>query len=113
MTQALDALTSVLNLSPQGIDETHDYLRLLGIVLGQLALLEVVCDPKAEAKDKVSAARILTSIKESPEAIAERLRRSPFTGMSMEDLKELVGKISSGDAKTLDITQLASQLKKE
>lgn len=83
--------------APNRLDELYDTLKLLGVVLGQLALLDVIADPTAEAAAKVSAARALTSLKESPESISERLRRSPFSHLTAEQLAAIVQEVKQGN----------------
>lgn len=92
MSKGIEALENLLDFKPETLDQSHDLLRLAGVVLAQLTLLQVLTDPMASSRDKVSASRILLDIKEPPEAIAERLRRSPFAHLSTEELKELIEK---------------------
>jgi len=97
------ALASLLEggLKAESIDEVHDLLKLMGVVLGQLALLEIVIDRDADEKARVSAARILTSIKEDPEHIAERLRRSPFAALTVEQLEAIIVRVKRGEPLSL------------
>ncbi|KKL53804.1 hypothetical protein LCGC14_2271780, partial [marine sediment metagenome] len=74
---------------------TYDFLRLLGAVTGQIALLDVATqrgDPKAQA----SAARALITLKEKPEHIVERLRSSKFNSLDTQDLAGIVQEINEG-----------------
>lgn len=93
-TEATQVLTDLLGdkFSPDRLDQAHDLLKLLGIVLGQMALLEIVTDRGADEKARVSAARALMSVKEDPETIAERLRRSVFADLTTENLHEMFEK---------------------
>lgn len=95
---ALDTLTQLLSagIAPKKLDEIHDLLRLLGVVLGQVALLDVATDPNARAQARVAAARALTDLHESPEKIAERLRRSPFADLTVAQLEGIVEAVKSG-----------------
>ncbi len=84
-----------LGTKPEGLAETFDFLRLLGAVAGQIALLDVATncsDPKAQA----SAARALITLKEKPEHIVERLRSSQFNHLDTKDIAEIVDEIRKG-----------------
>lgn len=92
---AVNALESSLDMSLEGLSESHEFLRLLGAVVGQITLLDVATgtsDPKARA----SAARALLDLKEKPEQIAERLRSSKFKDLQTSDLKTIVEDIRDG-----------------
>ncbi len=94
-TDVVAALGSVLDTRVEGLAETYDFLRLLGAVTGQIALLDVATqrgDPKAQA----SAARALITLKEKPEHIVERLRSSKFNSLDTQDLAEIVEEINRG-----------------
>lgn len=84
---------------PQSLDQLHEYLKLLGIVVGQFTLLEMATS-STDAKARVAAARALLSNKERPEDVAERLRRSPFAHLSAEQLHAIIkeAKVSGADA---------------
>ena len=104
---ALDALLDLqgANFQPQRLDEIHEYLKLLGVVLGQIALLDVATASltgKGDAAAKVAAARALMSLKEKPEAIVERLRRSPFTDLRFQDLESIVQQLKEGGVSLQD-----------
>ena len=89
---------------PEKLDQQHDYLRLLGIVLGQIALLEVATmriTGKGDAAAKVAAARALMNTKEAPDTIAERLRRSAFADLNPEQLECIVQEVKKKDGRTL------------
>ncbi len=89
------ALDDALDVKPEGLADTYDFLRLLGAVAGQIALLDVATncsDPKAQA----SAARALIQLKEKPEHIVERLRSSRFNSLNTKDLHTIVQDIRRG-----------------
>lgn len=91
----VEALSLALDSKPEGLAETYDFLRLLGAVLGQIALLDVAAnrgDPKAQA----SAGRALIALKEKPEHIVERLRSSRFNHLDTKDLADIVQGIHDG-----------------
>lgn len=107
---AVEALTGLLGegFKPEGLDQVHDTLRLLGIVLGQMALLEIITDKDAEDSDRVAAARLLLNTKESPESIADRLKRSSFTRLPTEKLASMIQEVKKGKN---DIQGLINSLK--
>ena len=96
---AVELLSSLLKagFQPGRIDELHDFLKLLGVVVGQVTLLTVATSPFAEAAPRVSAAKALLDIKETPESFSERLRQSQFSGLSMPQLTEMIGRIREGE----------------
>jgi hypothetical protein len=111
MTTAIDQLSKLYldGYQPKKLDELYDMLKLLGVVLGQIALLEVVSNPVSnDEKAKVAAARALISLKEDPESIAERLRRSPFAELTIEELHGIVQKVQEGQT---DLVALATEAK--
>ena len=92
---SVEALSLALDGKPEGLAETYDFLRLLGAVFGQIALLDVAAnrgDPKAQA----SAGRALIALKEKPEHIVERLRSSRFNHLDTKDLAKIVQGIHDG-----------------
>lgn len=94
-TDPVEALGLALSNKPEGLAETYDFLRLLGAVFGQIALLDVAAnrgDPKAQA----SAGRALIALKEKPEHIVERLRSSKFNHLDTKDLAKIVQGIHEG-----------------
>ena len=96
---AAQLLSSLLSsgFKPEKIDELHDFLKLLGVVIGQVTLLTVATSSLAEAAPRVSAAKALLDIKETPESLAERLRHSQFAHLTVANLETLVSKIREGD----------------
>lgn len=108
---AFEALSSLLDkkLDLHKLDEAHDLLRLIGIVVGQIALLDTVTSKSADPRAKVAAAKILTSTKERPEAIAERLRRSPLADLSFDELSVIIERVKQGD--TFDLQQILAEIK--
>jgi hypothetical protein len=111
-TAAIGALESLVQdrVQARQLDEQHDTMRLMGIVLSLQALLDVVTQPTTEknAAAKVSAAKILLATKETPETIAERLRRSPLAGLTTQQLQAIVEKMKSG---TVDLASAINHSK--
>jgi hypothetical protein len=89
----------LLALGPDKLSKVYDEITLVGIVLGRLALLEVVLDPTAGSTAKAQAAKTLTQIGESPQIISERLKASQFADKSPTELRELIGKLRTGEMK--------------
>ncbi len=108
-TPAADALLKVLSsgIELNSIEKTYDMLKLMGLVLGHAALLEIATSPTAESAARVSAARALVNVKDDPESLAERLHSSPFRDLSIEQLKGIVRQIEAGER---DITSLVKEL---
>lgn len=107
---AVDLLAQLLKdgFRPERLDELHDFLRLLGVVIGQVTLLSVATSPTAEAAPRVSAAKALLDIKETPETLAERIRRSPFSGLTLADLEAMITRIRNGDVDPHSLIQKES-----
>lgn len=95
---ASEALKSLVDIgfTPEGLDQEYDVLRLLGMVMAQVALLDVITDPKAKSADRVAAARILSDAKESPEAIVQRLRESSFARLNTAELTRMIQEVREG-----------------
>jgi hypothetical protein len=107
-TPAAQALTKVLEsgIAPEKLDQVYDLLKLMGLVLGHSTLLAVATDVTAEAAARVSAARALINIKEDPQVIGERIRRSTFADLSVDKLKSIVRQLEAGDR---DLTSLLKE----
>ena len=82
------------HISPERLDVLHDQFKLLGLVMGQRALLVALLDPTASVKDKVSAAKTLVTMPtEKPEVLVDRLRSSVFSSLSAETLETIITKV--------------------
>ncbi len=86
------------------LDILQDHLRLVGLVLGQLALLEVVVDEDAPANSRVQAARCLTEMGGDPQTIIERLKASPFVDKSPEELRKMIQDLRDGEIELDQLT---------
>jgi len=108
-SKAAEYLTELLaeGYKPQSLDQVHDTLKLVGVILGQMTLLDIATSPLAEPASRVSAARALLNLKESPDAIIERIRRSPFAGLNAEQLSAMVAKVRAGES---DLSKLLKEL---
>ena len=107
---ALEALLTS-GFRPDRLDQLNDTFRLLGVVMGNLALLRVVTDPRADEKAVVSAARALIAVKEDPETIAERLRASSLSGLSVEQLQGIISQMEGSDLHNIDLQSLIQSAK--
>lgn len=76
-------------VSVDRLDYIYDLQKLLGVVLGLQALLQVVV-LSGDDKARVSAAKELVRLDEDPDQIAERLRSAPFSDMSVDELEAIV-----------------------
>ena len=99
-----------LGFKPERLDELHDYMRLLGVVLGQMTLLTIATSSHAKDEARVSAAKALMQLKETPEALAERLKRSPFADLTVAQLEAIVSQLKTGNT---DIPAIITSVKKE
>lgn len=92
-----DAIGQVLSLEEQGKDlaTTYDQLRLLGAVVGYIALLKAAAFG-SKASDKISAAKVLVDLQESPQDIVERLRGAPFHDLTVRQLEHVVSALEEG-----------------
>lgn len=104
---AIATLSALLDegFRPEGLDQVHDTLRLVGLVLGQMALLEIITDREAEDSDRVAAARLLLSVKEAPESIAERLHKSAFSRLNTEELSSMIQRVKKGETNLKELIQ--------
>lgn len=97
---------------PETLDQTHDTLKLIGLVLGQLALLKVVTDPTSENRDIVAAAKTLATLKEDPADIADRLRKSSLADLSTTQLQRIIRQVEQGSPPG-DLHTLIQRVKEE
>lgn len=88
-------------VSPEQLYLVFDRLRLIGMILGQLGLLEVVLDPDAGATAKATAARALTQLGEEPQTIVDRLKSSPLASKSPDELRALLQEAADAGDVTL------------
>lgn len=110
--EALEALLSA-GFKPERLDQLHDTLKLVGIVLGQLALLRVITNPFADEKAVVSAARALVATRESPDKIAERLRASSLSDLSVPELQAIIRQVETSKLHDLDLHSLIQVAKEQ
>ena len=87
-------------MDPERLHVLHQRLTLVGAVLAQISLLEVVADKNAADNSKVQAAKVLTSMGGDPQILAQQLKASPLADKSPEELREMVESLRSEE--TLD-----------
>jgi len=87
----------LMQMAPDKLHQLHDKFTLIGVILGKLALLDVVTDPNAVSTAKAQAGKTLTQIGESPQTITERLKESQFADMSPDELRTLIMKLKTGE----------------
>ena len=100
---------------PDRMDQYYDTFKLMGVVLGQLALLRVVTNPLAEDKDLVSAAKALIATKEDPDQMAERLRASSLSDLTVDQLRSIISQIEAGKlgSGSMDLQRLIHSVKEQ
>lgn len=93
----LQFLIEKQGLKPKTIDQTYDLMKLIGFVVAQMALLEVVASASAKDRDRVRAAKTLLTGTEDPNSVAERLRRSPFASLTAKELEAMIQRVKAGE----------------
>lgn len=107
---ALDALEGVLSKTPEGLGESWDMLRLIGVVVGQVTLLDIATGT-ANATDRVAASRALVALKEEPVNIAERLRSSQFSKLNTSELHQMIEDVKGGKNPKLALDEAVERSK--
>ena len=69
------------------LDQIYDLQRLMGPVIAYKRLLEIIINTKDEKEARQAAQALLTTASEDPEKIADRLRASVFSDISIEELE--------------------------
>ena len=72
------------------LDQIFDLQRLLGPVIAYKRLLEIVINSSDDKEVRMAAAKLLDHSSEDPERIAERLRASIFSELTLEELEAVV-----------------------
>ena len=106
---ALEALINA-GFRPDRLDQLNDTFKLMGVVMGNLALLKVVTNPRADEKSVVSAARALIAVKEDPETIADRLRASSLSDLSVPQLQAIINQMESSELHDIDLHSLIQKV---
>ena len=87
---AAHAVISDQGLDLNRLDQIFDLQRLMGPVIAYKRLLEIVINSSDDKEVRMAAAKILDHSGEEPEKIAERLRASVFSELSLEELDAVV-----------------------
>lgn len=96
MADSLDALEAAQDiiggdtLDFSRLDQIFDLQRLMGPVISYKILLDLAINATDAKERRMAAAKILDSTKEDPAKIAERLRKSIFHDLSLEELQAVV-----------------------
>ncbi len=72
------------------LDQIFDLQRLMGPVIAYKILLEVAINSSDVRERRMAASRLRDSVGEDPEKIANRLRQSVFSDLSLEQLQAVV-----------------------
>ena len=72
------------------LDQIFDLQRLMGPVIAYKRLLEIVINSGDDKEVRMAAAKLLDHSEESPARIAERLRASIFSELTIEELQAVV-----------------------
>jgi len=78
------------NLDLSRLDQIFDLQRLMGPVIAYKSLLEIVINSSDDKERRMAAAKLLDHSGEEPERIAERLRASIFSELTLEELQAVV-----------------------
>jgi hypothetical protein len=95
-----------MELEPRDLLDLNERLKLVGLILGRLALLEVVTDSSTGAGPKATAGKALTTLGEDPRALLERMKGSTFSENTPDELRQLIKDLKEGRA---DITDLLEE----
>ena len=101
----LNVSQQLKHLEPGQLSSLTDRLGLIGLVLAQLALLDIVADDGASTTARVQAAKELTSLVKDPQTVSERLKSSQFEDMTPDELKKLVRDLQSGKVELAELLQ--------
>lgn len=99
-------------LSLKRMDFLYDQLRLVGAVLSLRALVEVLISGENE-NAKVTAARLLMDLKESPQDVVDRLKSAPFAELSMNQLEHVMDRFGGGEMDLMKLIDEAKQIMPE
>lgn len=72
------------------LDQIFDLQRLMGPVIAYKILLEVAINSSDVKERRMAASKLLDAAGEDPEAIANRLRQSIFSELSLDELQAVV-----------------------
>ncbi len=90
--KTIEAAQAVLgdDLEFSRLDQVSDLQRLMGPVIAYKILLELSINASDPKERRLAAAQILSASKEDPEKIANRLRKSIFSELTLDQLQAVV-----------------------
>lgn len=87
------------------LDQLYDLQRLMGPVIAYKSLLEIVINSSDDKERRMAASKLLDNTKEDPERIAERLRASIFSELSLQELEAVVQTGVTDPAKAIKLVK--------
>lgn len=78
------------DLSYDRLDQIFDLQRLMGPVIAYKILLEIAINAEDSKERRLAASQLLASSSENPEKLAERLRSSIFSLLTLEQLQAVI-----------------------
>ena len=90
--KTIEAAQAILgeDLEFSRLDQVSDLQRLMGPVIAYKILLELSINASDPKEQRLAAAKILDSSKEDPEKISQRLRKSIFSELTLDQLQAVV-----------------------
>lgn len=90
--KTIEAAQAILgeDLEFSRLDQVSDLQRLMGPVIAYKILLELSINASDPKEQRLAAAKILDSSKEDPEKISQRLRKSIFSDLTLDQLQAVV-----------------------
>lgn len=91
-TRTIEAAQNIVGTGQdfERLDQIFDLQRLIGPVIAYKVLLEITINSVDPKERRLAASQLLSSVDESPEKIADRLRSSLFQSLSLEELEGIV-----------------------
>ena len=78
------------DITYERLDQVFDLQRLMGPVIAYKILLEIAINASDTKERRLAASQLLNSASEAPEKLAERLRASVFSSLSLEQLQAVI-----------------------
>lgn len=72
------------------LDQIFDLQRLMGPVIAYKRLLEITINSVDPKEQRLAASKLLDAADEDPEKIAERLRASVFSELTLQEIEAIV-----------------------
>lgn len=111
MSNFIDQAQAVLgeDLQLDRLDQIYDLQRLIGPVIAYKILLEISINSVDAKERRMAASKLLDAVTEDPERIADRLRASVFSDLSLEQLQAIVQTGITDPAEALKRLQQAKE----